>query len=588
VSLRTKFLMAVLLVSAGLTAASLIAARSVITRQIRQQITQDLRNSVATFENVQHEREADLTRSARLIADLPIVRALMTTQHPATIQDASGEIWQSSGAGVLAFANPSGKVLAVQSATLHNDTCVQNAFERSLADPASSHWWFCSNRLFEVAIQPVFVGAASQAHMVGLLAVGSEIDDQVARQLSQVAASQVAFGVGSNLLRSTLSPAEQNPLARRQVAPSSFGHIRGEEVQIGDEHFLATQVMLGEAPEPVRLIVLKSLDESSAFLKHLDRLLFQLGFLALLAGTVIVAFVSKSITGPLERLVGGVRALAAGDFEYPLQTSGKDEVAELTTAFGRMRSDLQQSQHELLEAERLATIGRMASSISHDLRHHLSAIVANAEFLSDDRRKAKEREELYSEIRFAVHQMTDLIESLLEFSRTRESLHLEHCQPEDAVRSAIQSIHMRPEFRDIDIQMDGQTSEGAYDLKKLERVFQNLLLNSCEALPGYSGEIHVKMLESADRLEIRVRDCGRGVPESLKSRIFDPFTTQGKANGTGLGLTIAQKIVQDHGGDLQLESSSPGSTVFLLLLPIIRLSQSQATPGSTLPAIVAH
>jgi signal transduction histidine kinase len=136
--------------------------------------------------------------------------------------------------------------------------------------------------------------------------------------------------------------------------------------------------------------------------------------------------------------------------------------------------------------------------------------------------------------------------------------------------------------------MDGQTSEGAYDLKKLERVFQNLLLNSCEALPGYSGEIHVKMLETADRLEIRVRDSGRGVPESLKSRIFDPFTTQGKANGTGLGLTIAQKIVQDHGGDLQLESSSPGSTVFLLLLPIIRLSQSQATPGSTLPAIVAH
>jgi signal transduction histidine kinase len=231
----------------------------------------------------------------------------------------------------------------------------------------------------------------------------------------------------------------------------------------------------------------------------------------------------------------------------------------------------------------------MASSISHDLRHHLSAIVANAEFLSDDWRKAKEREELYCEIRFAVHQMTDLIESLLEFSRTRASLHLEQGQPEDAVRSAVQSIYMRPEFRNIDIQIDGQnTSEGAYDLKKLERVFQNLLLNSCEALPGYSGEIHVNMQGTADQLEIRVRDSGRGVPESLKSRIFDPFITQGKANGTGLGLTIAQKIVQDHGGDLQLESSSPGSTVFLVLLPIIRLSQSQASPGSTLPAVVAH
>lgn len=213
-SLRTKFLMAVLLVSAGLTAASLIAARRVITRQIHQQITQDLRNSVATFENVQHEREADLARSARLIADLPITRALMTTQHPATIQDGSSEIWRSSGAGALVFSNPNGKVMAVQSVSLHNDSCVQNAFDRSLSDPASTHWWFCSGRLFEIAIQPIYVGAAVQAHMVGLLAVGSEIDDQVARQLSQVAASQVVFGVGSKFLRSTLSPGEQDSLSR--------------------------------------------------------------------------------------------------------------------------------------------------------------------------------------------------------------------------------------------------------------------------------------------------------------------------------------------------------------------------------------
>jgi signal transduction histidine kinase len=537
---------------------------------------------------VQHEREADLARSARLIADLPITRALMTTQHPATIQDGSSEIWRSSGAGVLVFASPNGKVMAAQSALLHNDSCIQNAFDRSLSDSASTHWWFCSERLFEVAIQPIYVGAAAQAHMVGLLAVGSEIDDQVARQLSQVAASQVVFSVGSKCLRSTLSPGEQDSLSRRRLVPSSFGQIQGEDVQIDNEHFLATQVKLGDAPDAVRLIVLKSLDESSAFLLHLDRLLFQLGLLALVVGAVIVAFVSKSITRPLDKLVGGVRALASGDFEYPLQTSGQDEVAELTTAFGRMRSDLQQSQQELLEAERLATIGRMANSISHDLRHHLSAIVANAEFLSDDRRKAQERDELYAEIRFAVHQMTDLIESLLEFSRTRSSLHLERSLPEDAVRSAIQSVHMRLEFRNIDIRINGETSEGAYDLKKLERVFQNLLLNSCEALPGYSGEIHVTMQETADQLEIRVCDNGRGVPEPLKTSIFDPFITQGKANGTGLGLTIAQKILQDHGGDLQLESSSPGSTIFLVLLPIVRAWEPKTTPGSALPAVVAH
>jgi signal transduction histidine kinase len=395
--------------------------------------------------------------------------------------------------------------------------------------------------------------------------------------------------VGKEFLRSTLSPQKKTQLSNRTFLPSSFGEVRGQEIQVEDERFLATQVYLGDAPQAVRLVVLKSLDASSAFLKHLDRLLFQLGLVALLLGAFVVAFVSNSITGPLQKLVDGVRALASGDFEYPLKTSGKDEVAELTTAFDRMRSDLQRSQRELLEAETLATIGRMANSISHDLRHHLSAIVANAEFLSDDRRKARERDELYCEIRFAVQQMTDLIESLLEFSRTRASLHLEHCCPEDALRSAIHSIRTRPEFRDIDIRTSGENmTEGVYDLKKLERVFQNLLLNSCEALPSYSGTIDVKMSETGDQVEIRVCDNGRGVPDALKARIFDPFVTHGKANGTGLGLTIAHKILQDHGGDLRLERSSPGLTVFLVLLPMSRASQPNADRDPSLPAAIAH
>ena len=87
-----------------------------------------------------------------------------------------------------------------------------------------------------------------------------------------------------------------------------------------------------------------------------------------------------------------------------------------------MRSSLLRSQQSLLEAERLATIGRMASSISHDLRHSLAAIVANAEFLCESGLTGDQREELYREVRVGVNQMTDLIDSLLEFSRTRESL----------------------------------------------------------------------------------------------------------------------------------------------------------------------
>src|SRR5262249_44106297 len=149
----------------------------------------------------------------------------------------------------------------------------------------------------------------------------------------------------------------------------------------------------------VGLTVLKSYDEATAFLDSLNRLLLALGLAAVASGSALVFFLSHTFTRPLGQLVTGVRALEKGDFTYALDALGGDEVAELTRAFNRMRNSLLKTQQELLEAERLATIGRMASSISHDLRHSLAAIVANAEFLCESRLSAEQREELYHEVR---------------------------------------------------------------------------------------------------------------------------------------------------------------------------------------------
>jgi signal transduction histidine kinase len=185
--------------------------------------------------------------------------------------------------------------------------------------------------------------------------------------------------------------------------------------------------------------------------------------------------------------------------------------------------------------------------------------------------------------------MNDLIDSLLEFSRTRESLRLQSSHPEEAIDAAIHNIRLRPEFRNIGIEMNSPgTSAGAYDVKKLERVFHNLLLNSCEAIFPKSGGVHIDLRENGSEVEIRIADDGRGVPEHLKQQIFEPFFTEGKANGTGLGLTIAQKIVQDHGGNLRVESTSPGGTVLLVTLPLLGPVANKAAIRSSMPAIVTQ
>jgi len=563
VSLRTKFLLALLVISGGLTTASLVVVRRVVTSHVRREIVQDLQNSFATFQNVQRQRESTLAHSADLMADLPIVRALMTTQHAATIQDASSGLWRISGSDVFALADAGGRVLAIQANSADIPVVeVQQQLSQSISPGNSTLWWSCGRHLFQIAVRPVYLGAKELNHVVGFLALGSEIDEKVTRELSEVAASEVVFRAGDRFVLTTLPPIQETELEAKGFA------AKAQELQLNGERFLAREAQLSTTPVTVRLTVLKSLDRSSWFITHLDRVLVGLGAIALLLGAGLVWIISRTITQPLRALVIGVRALGKSDFEFPVSRCGGDEVAELTSAFERMRGDLQQSQRQLIDSERLATIGRMASSISHDLRHHLSAIIANAEFLSDDRRAA-EREELYEEIQTAVYQMNELIDSLLEFSRTRESLRLSRSHPEQAIRAAINTIHLRPEFRNIHIEMrPHETAEGLYDIKKLERVFHNLLVNACEAVSPSSGQIGVDILEQKDGIEIRVHDNGRGIPEHLKQKVFEPFFTEGKANGTGLGLTVAQKIVQDHGGDLRLESSSSEGTVFLLILPL--------------------
>jgi signal transduction histidine kinase len=266
--------------------------------------------------------------------------------------------------------------------------------------------------------------------------------------------------------------------------------------------------------------------------------------------------------------VEGVRALERGDFSYPLERSGGDEVAEVSRAFDGMRASLRAAQRQLIDAERLATIGRMASSISHDLRHPLTAVVANAEFLSEPGLDDAQREELYREIRDAVDRMTDLVESLLEFSRAREHLRPVYGRMADTANRAVHAIQTHPEFNGVDIQVSCEgRGEGWFDPKKMERVFLNLLLNACAAVPRDSGHVEVNIREAKGGLEVRVADNGPGIPEAIRDTLFQPFVSYGKENGTGLGLTVVQKIFQDHGGDVSIEATGAGRTVFKLVLP---------------------
>jgi signal transduction histidine kinase len=584
--LRTKFLLSMLLILAALTSASLLLVRRRVEQQLRRQIAQDLRNSVATFQNVQRLRVLSLRRSAQLLADLPISRALMTTAHAATIQDASRELWTVAGTDLLVLSNRTGEIMGIHSSAPGVDlAAAQASMRHSLAREQTEYWWRWDNHVYEIAIQPIYFGAPAENRVLGFLAVGYEIDDRVARELSQVAASQVAFWYGPSLVRSTLPLAQKNALENQGRGLVQVG-LEPVAMPLGAEPYWISSVDLAPGSTPaVRLMVLKSLTEANALLHQLDRLMLGLGFIAVLAGTSLVFVISRTFTRPLDNLVAGVRALEAGEYNYPLPVHGHDEAAELTSAFSRMRTNLQQSQRELLEGERLATIGRMASSISHDLRHQLAAILANAEFLSEKRGEV-EREELYQELRAAVFQMTDLIDSLLEFSRPRESLRLGWVRLNEVLDRAIQTVRARPEFRELKIKVHGAAIDGWFDSSKLQRVFHNLIINACEATDRDGGLVEFEIRQNGGDVEITVQDNGHGIPDHLRDHIFEPFVSYGKENGTGLGLTVVQKIILDHGGEVKIQETSPHGTRIVVSLPLLSSPQQPVQAATVKVALV--
>lgn len=568
VRLRTKFLIAMLLTSAGLTTVSLLIVQRTVENQVRRDLSNDLANSVETFRNAQKEREAVLARSAKLMADFPSLKALMTSRHPPTIQDASDEMFRLSGGDLFALLDPASQFVGFHTKApgITREQAQQLLEHRNSLDQPLQ-WWFAGGHLYEVVLVPIYFGPSTDNSLLGVVAVGDEINAAVARQVSQIAASQVTIVCGSDVVVSTLSAGQRSEVG---------AYLKGQAIprgpidwKLGGESFVVSSLALdpGEAPA-VTLLVMKSYDEATAFLNHLRRLLLAVGLGAVFVGSLFVYVTARTFTRPLEELVDGVRALGKGDFRYPVEVRGASEIAELTNAFSLMRESLHQAQQRLLHAERLATIGRMASSISHDLRHPLTAVLANAEFLAEADLTRQQREELYQEIRVAVNRLTDLVDSLLELSRPADSLNLSEAPIERTISRAIELVQAHPQFHKILVSIESPGLHSAqFDSRKMERVFYNLLLNGCQAAQVCGGHVAVHVAEVNGNLEIRTTDDGPGVESSLRDKLFQPFVSHGKENGTGLGLTIAQKIVQDHDGTLELESSVPGRTVMQIVLP---------------------
>ena len=579
--LRTKFLISLILITSGLTCATLLVVGRTAKAEAQRQIQEEASNTVMTFQVMQHQHEIALQHKADLLAAL----AMMRNGDATTIQEASEDPWQSEDCNLFLLADASGKVVALHTAgEQFPANTAESLLQKSFHNKQTDGWWFSGQRLYQVVVRPVF-GDADQHHArMGTVVVGRAIDGNAVNELHRISSSEVAFRYGKTIIVSTLAPLDEDNL-EQQVSSGAVPNF----LQIGNEKYLASSKDLTAGTKgDISLIVLKSYDSATTFLNRLNRLLLGLFLVAAIVGATLVFLISDTFTRPLASLVGGVRALEQGDFTYPLEADGGDEVAQVTRAFDGMRTTLQrnQSQREELEgqlrqSQKMEAMGRLAGGVAHDFNNLLTVIKGHSDLLLDRMDPSETLRGSSQQIAKAADRAAALTRQLLIFSRKQV------LQPQildlNATLSEMGKLLKRLVREDIEFSFRPDASLGRLkaDPGQIEQVIMNLVVNSCDAMPN-GGRLAIetynltvsnefastRRIEPGEYVVLAVTDTGCGMDATTKAHIFEPFfTTKEAGKGTGLGLATVYGVVNQSNGGIWVESEPGRGARFEIYLP---------------------
>lgn len=580
--LRTKFLFSLILITSALTCASLLIVGRTAQTEAQRQIEEEAHNAILTFQVMQHQHEIALWHKADLLAAL----ALMRNGDATTIQEASQDPWQSEDCNLFLLADASGKVVALHTAgeNLPTDTA-EGLLRKSLRNRESSGWWFSGQRLYQFVLRPVYGAAVQHSARLGTVVVGRAIDDSAANELRRISSSQVAFRYGNKIIVSTLAPLDEANL-EQQFNNRPIPRI----LQIDNEKYLTSSVDLTpDRSSGISLIVLKSYDGAILFLNRLNRLLLGLFIVAALVGAVLVFLISDTFTRPLASLVGGVRALEQGNFDYPLEADGGDEVAQVTRAFDGMRTTLQKNatqrqelEEQLRQSQKMEAMGRLAGGVAHDFNNLLTVIKGHSDLLLDRMGPAEPLRGSSQQIAKAADRAAALTRQLLIFSRKQV------LQPKildlNSTVSEMGKLLKRLVREDIEFSFQPGDSLGRLkaDPGQIEQVLMNLIVNACDAMPT-GGKLTVEtynlnvseklatarsLIRAGEYVVLAVTDTGCGMDAHTRAHIFEPFfTTKEAGKGTGLGLATVYGVVNQSNGHVWVDSEPGKGARFEIYLP---------------------
>jgi len=308
----------------------------------------------------------------------------------------------------------------------------------------------------------------------------------------------------------------------------------------------------------------------------------------------LLSFAARRITRPLAVMVDATGKIASGDLAHRVRVESRDEIGQLARAFNRMTDELslahedltqwgktlerrvdertrelRETQDQLVVSEKLASLGKMAAGVAHEINNPLTTILLNSHLLLERPGLDASEAENLNIIAEETTRCAGIVGGLLDFARQTPS-QAAPTDINDIIERTLQLLEMQASVRNVRIEraLDRSLPAIEIDKNKIQQVFSNLALNACEAMPA-GGMLAVASLLSRDgtHIEISFTDTGVGISKENIPRLFDPFFTT-KSFGTGLGLAVSYGIIRQRGGTILVRSEVGKGTVFTVRIPL--------------------
>jgi signal transduction histidine kinase len=562
-SLRSRIFLASTLASVLPAGLALRFVANRVSAETDEELRRGLGDAARIVEEVSAARAETLTLAARLVADLPKLKAAVATGDPPTVEPVAREYATQIGAQALAVTDARGRVLFSLGPSAGGwppDAAVAEA----LRGQRARAFLGTDGAVLEAAAVPILVGPAPW-EVAGTLSVGFALDEAEANRLKALSRTDVAFTLRGRVLASSLEGADATDVARASAA--------GEPTAIdvaGDEHLALARSLGSGAGGPATAVVLRSRSERRRLLPTIRTALAGATIAALALAVALAFGVARSVTRPLSALTAAMRDVAeTGDLtrRMPPPRPWDDEDARvLARAFNRLTEAVARFQREAAARERLSALGRLSTVIAHEVRNPLMAIKGALRTLGRQEGLSTDLREATDDIRLEVSRIDGIVGDVLDYARP---VRLE-AGPTDLnalVREAAETALPAG----VALALDPRVGEAMVDAERLRGVLLNLLGNARDAVADRSsgGDPAVTVrttLLVGGGFAIEVEDRGPGIEPEVATQIFEPYFTT-KRKGTGLGLAIAKNVVDAMGGRIAARPREGGGTVMAIELP---------------------